>query len=64
MKTIDKLFHSACERCEEWSAYTQCEVQATCPVYKLYVAAKGKEKVKVVRASDWAVPPTPRPEMI
>ena len=49
--------------CENHAKNFSCEDKHTCPVYKLYCIASGKEKV-IVKSGSWDIPPAPRPEMI
>ena len=39
MRNVKELLKQACERCEEHSVETSCEVRQSCPVYNLYLAA-------------------------
>lgn len=66
MALIDKYLKDACERCEGYAVGHICEDKQSCkcPVYKLYLEAKGKESVKVVDNSGWGKLPTPPAEMI
>ena len=53
----------ACDMCENRAKNFSCEDKHTCPVYKLYCIASGKEKV-IVKSGSWDTHPAPRPEMI
>ena len=55
---VDMLLRQACQRCDEWGKSFVCECQDTCPVYKLYLMARGKREVKYVK-DVWNVPPAP-----
>lgn len=63
MDYLKSLLHQCCERCEE-GKFETCQCYMTCPVYGLYVEARKKEKVKVVKIDDWSIPPSPINEII
>lgn len=63
MEKTEKLFKDACLRCESHAKNMSCEDMNNCPVYGLYLIAKGKKKT-VYKQDVWSEPPTPRPEMI
>lgn len=63
MSLVDKYMREACDMCENHAKNFSCEDKHTCPVYKLYCIASGKEKV-IVKGCSWDTPPAPRPEMI
>lgn len=63
MSLADKYMREACDMCENHAKNFSCEDKHTCPVYKLYCIASGKEKV-IVKSGSWDTPPAPRPEMI
>ena len=63
MSLADKYMRQACDMCENHAKNFSCEDKHTCPVYKLYCIASGKEKV-IVKSGNWDTPPTLRPEMI
>jgi hypothetical protein len=58
----DDLFNHTCEHCEEFAVKHKCEIKDTCPVYGLYKMAK--EKKHIIKADEWQIPPSPKPEMI
>lgn len=58
-----KLLRMACERCGERATDDNCEVQADCPVYKLYELALKKKRI-VYKTDTWTIPPSPPPEII
>ena len=63
MRLADKYMREACDMCENHAKNFSCEDKHTCPVYKLYCIASGKEKV-IVKSGVWDTPPALRPEMI
>lgn len=60
----EQLLDKACMRCEEWPSSSDCKYKDTCPVYALYTVAKERHKTRVINPDEWAIPPTPIPEMI
>ena len=58
LSNSEKYFKEICLRCENHAKNMTCEDMQTCPVYKLYLIAKSKEKI-VYKNNNWNVPQPP-----
>lgn len=63
MSLARKYMQEICDRCENHAKNFSCEDLQTCPAWKLYCIAIGKEKV-IIKRDVWSVPPPPPAEMI